>query len=1213
MSAVPLPPDEQERLSTLLATRLLDAEVDPAFLALTRQLADRLGCPIGMVNLVAENTVWVLAATGADFKQIPRSEAFCATTVARGASFCIGDTLNDPGFRTFPAAQPPLNLRFYAGAPIMVEGHALGTVCVVDTHARTLSHAEESVLNDFARMASALAEAKLSIQRHRTQEARVRTAGLTSSDWLWETDTNNAVTWVSTSLLQHTGEPPEAELGRQATDIYRGRQDETQPSWDRGLAAFTNRKPFRDAIANRETSRGPIIVNISGTPVFNTAGEFKGYRGSSRNITESYLAEQSRRQADLILRQAIESFHAGVMISDAEGRITLCNRIWRERFGAAIHLQETIWPDILQRCIANGLYPQAKGREAEFLAWRLNLVNDPGAHEIQLKDGWVLAFDQRLPDGGVSHFFIDITESKRNAVALALQRQALQESQGRLTAVLSALPDLWFVLDAEGTYVEGHVGHPMLVRPFEELVGQPLETEVPPEVGRLCRQAIQKAHATGEPQVIEYSLTIMDGSYRRFEARIAPMPDRHTLFLTRDMTDRMEAAEQLRVSEELYRSVASSISDGLMVVQLDGKVVALNPAGCQILGVQANDGEQLTMDDLENHPLLQDDLVTPLPRDEWPLMRTIRTGQAIHGELHPLRRTDGDQLWVTVSTHLLRISPDAPAFAAVVAFRDVTQAHRASQALAQSEERWKFALEGAGDGVWDWDVATNQMYYSSRGKAMLGYEDDEIGDSLDQVISLIHPDDKSAVLSEMDAYLARGEGLFQAEFRMGHKDGRTLWILSRGKIMNRDRDGRPLRVVGTHTDITLLKQAEQVMRDKQMAVAASKAKSEFLSRMSHEIRTPLNAITGFAQLLQLKQDSERASPKEKMFVEQILQAGDHLMALINDVLDLQKVEAGVLTLHMEPMQLADEVRQTIGMLKPMADQKQVVLHNDVPDGLSVIADRQRLRQVLVNLGSNAIKYNRPSGTVHFHVDAASSPHVLQLHVSDTGHGISSDDLLRLFQPFERLGRETSSVEGTGLGLIITRSLVEAMGGSLGIQSTVGQGTSVTMALPLASRQRHPDSISLTLPEPASSPMTPSSVHSASPNMTQALRVLYVEDNRINAMLFEEALRPYNEICLEVAEDGEAALAMAQANEPDVLVLDAHLPGMSGFDVFDALRRDIPSLIGKPAFMCSADAMPDDLARAKAAGFTGYWTKPIDIMEVTTILRGLAAKRDNAHP
>lgn len=132
-------------------------------------------------------------------------------------------------------------------------------------------------------------------------------------------------------------------------------------------------------------------------------------------------------------------------------------------------------------------------------------------------------------------------------------------------------------------------------------------------------------------------------------------------------------------------------------------------------------------------------------------------------------------------------------------------------------------------------------------------------------------------------------------------------------------------------------------------------------------------------------------------------------------------------------------------------------------------------------------------------------------------------------------------------------------------------------------------------------------------MTQALRVLYVEDNRINAMLFEEALRPYNEICLEVAEDGEAALAMAQANEPDVLVLDAHLPGMSGFDVFDALRRDIPSLIGKPAFMCSADAMPDDLARAKAAGFTGYWTKPIDIMEVTTILRGLAAKRDNAHP
>ena len=1078
MSALPLPINEQERLSTLLATRLLDAEVDPAFVALTRQLAGRLACPVAMVNLVAQDTVWVLAATGADFKQIPRNEAFCATTIARGATFCISDTLNDAVFSRFPASQAPLNLRFYAGALISVQGQALGTVCVVDTQPRTLTKAQIDTLNDFGQMASALAEAKLSIQRHRTQEARVRTAGLTSSDWLWETDADNRVTWVSTSLLQHTGEPPEVELGRLATDIYRGRQDETLPSWSRGLQAFHRRAPFRDAIANRETAQGPIIVSISGTPVFNAVGQFKGYRGSSRNITETFLAEQLRRRSDLILRQAIESFHAGVMISDASGRITLCNRIWRERLGANIELNETVWPDILNRRIAEGLYPQAQGRESEFLAWRLNLVNDPGAHEIQLRDGWVLAFDQRLPDGGISHFFIDITESKRNAVALALQRQALQESKGRLAAVLSALPDLWFVLDAEGRYAEGHVGHPMLVKPFEELVGRPLETNVPTDVGQLCRQAIQKAHASGEPQIIEYSLTIMDGSFRHFEARITPMPDRFTLFLTRDMTDRVEAAEQLRVSEE----------------------------------------------------------------------------------------------------------------------------------------RWKFALEGAGDGVWDWDVAANKVFYSHRGKSMLGYDESEIGDRLDQVIDLIHPDDKPAVLTAMDAYLANGQGLYQMEFRMNHKDGRTLWILSRGKIMSRDREGRPLRVVGTHSDITLIKQAEQVLRDKQMAVAASKAKSEFLSRMSHEIRTPLNAITGFAQLLQLKLEREQTSAKERMFVEQILQAGDHLMALINDVLDLQKVEAGVLTLHMEPLQLAEEISQVIGMLRPLADQRNVVLENQVPQGIVVIADRQRLRQVLVNLGSNAIKYNRPDGFVRFAAGDGVARHVVKLDIIDTGRGIDSQNLSRLFQPFERLGHETSAIEGTGLGLIITRSLVEAMGGSLDIESTLGQGTTVHLALALAAQAKpmEPQAQGPQHDRPHQpAPGTASLIQTT--HMTQVLRVLYVEDNRINAMLFEEALRPYPEICLDVAEDGEAALALAKASEPDVLVLDAHLPGMTGFDVFDALRRDNPALIDKPAFMCSADAMPDDLARAKAAGFSGYWTKPIDILEVTTILRGLAAKRDNAHP
>jgi CheY-like chemotaxis protein len=230
--------------------------------------------------------------------------------------------------------------------------------------------------------------------------------------------------------------------------------------------------------------------------------------------------------------------------------------------------------------------------------------------------------------------------------------------------------------------------------------------------------------------------------------------------------------------------------------------------------------------------------------------------------------------------------------------------------------------------------------------------------------------------------------------------------------------------------------------------------------------------------------------------------------------------------------------------------------------------------------------------------------------------MTPEQLNRLFQPFERLGRETSPVEGTGLGLIITRSLIESMGGRMEIESHPGSGTRVSITLPqapsavAATEGAHADDggpacgaipIELT----ASSPP-------ASPDPRRPLRVLYVEDNRINALLFAEALRPHEQLDLEIAEDGDLAVSMCHERLPDVLVLDAHLPGMSGFEVLEVLRR-IPGLDNAPAYMCSADAMPDDIERARVAGFTGYWTKPIDIVAVTTELCKMAERVHNPEP
>ena len=1205
-------PDESARLALLSASKLLDSEVDPAFDALLRLLVAQLDCPVAMINLIDSHRLWAMARIGIEQRQFSRLDAFCATTIGQGDVLVIPDAQDDPRFKHNAWVTGPPHARFYAGVPLMVQGQALGTVCVLAPQPRELSAPQLQSLQDLALAASALVEARLSTQRFRKLEARVRTASLAGSDWLWETNDQGVIQWVSASLMQHTGLNPSTEVGLKAKDLYTPRNDDTRASWDRFLAARARREPFSHAIADRMTPRGQITVSISGTPVFNHAGRFMGYRGASSNITRQVNEEQQSRQADLLLRQAIESFNAGVMIRGPDGRILLSNSSWRRRMGTDA-VEGMLWADLLRKCIAGGLYPDAMGREDAFFDWRMRLVDQPEPQEIRLDNGWVLSKEKCLPDGSVVHFSIGISETKRHAAALAVQQKALEESQARLTSVLRALPDLWFVIDDEGRYESAHEEHALLVRPFSELKGKPFGAAVPPELAEREAQAIAKAHATGLPQRLDYSLEL-GGGLRHFEARLTPMPDHHTLFLTRDMTERMVAAEKLRVSEELYRSVASSISDGLIVVQLDGRVVAINQAGCRILGVQSHELVNLNTSDVLAYELLTDDLLHPLPREQWPVIETIRTGQRQDDRTHPLRRRDGVVVWVQISSHMLRVNTQAQPFAVVATFRDITQERQAAQALALSEERWKFALDGAGDGVWDWDASADRIFYSQRWKAMLGYEDHEISDLVSELTDRIHPDDRPPVVAALSAYLEHDQGLFQAEFRMRHKLGHDVWILSRGKIVSRDALGHPVRVVGTHSDITPIKRAEQVLREKQSAEAASAAKSEFLSRMSHEIRTPLNAVNGFAQLLKLQLANTPTAAQHISFVEQILHGSQHLMALVNDVLDLQKVEAGILTLKTERLTLLGEVQQCAAMLGPLASQRGITLQVNVDPGYQVDADRQRLRQILMNIGSNAIKYNQAGGSVWFDTEARSDGG-MALVIRDTGPGMSPQQLGKLFQPFERLGRETSSIEGSGLGLIITRSLIEAMGGSMEIRSQPGSGTRVNIVMPATANGVMPevgDKTNIHMDKPDGD-LSVAKYPREAPCAEQApLHVLYVEDNRINAMLFEEALRPYPQLSLEIAEDGQMALSMARDKAPDVLVLDAHLPGMSGFDVLRALRT-LPLLESTPAFMCSADAMPDDVARATAAGFAGYWTKPIDIQQVTSVLCQLADRGDNATP
>jgi len=775
-------------------------------------------------------------------------------------------------------------------------------------------------LDALVRAVHALLAARAEATAAQREAERLLDAGRAATDWLWETDVEGRVVWMTDSILSATGRSAAAEVGTRTLDVNRVRTDEHAASYERYLADRAARRPIRDLVLDRDTPTGTITVSINGTPRFDPDGNFLGYRGATRNITAELQAREQARRSHELLQQALDGLPASVMISGPDDRILMANRLWHASVGDDLPAECDTWEKVIRHHARAGNYPDGIGREQDYVAWRLGRsLPKPAPVELRWKGHWVLAADQRLPDGCAVHLSIDITDRK------------------------------------------------------------------------LAEQALQRA-----------------------------------------------------------------------------------------------------------------------------------------------------------------------------------------------DERWRYALEGAGHGVWDWDRELG-MYASPSLQAMLGYAEGELPPRVSSWRARLHAADRRRVLTEVIRHLRGGSATYAVEYRLRHRDGHYLWIHDRGRVLARDERGRVLRMLGTQSDITRLREADQALLDKRAAEALSRRTSEFLARMSHEMRTPLNAVIGFAELLHLRGEYQAEQ------VEHILAAARHLLVLINDVLDLQQVEQGTLALRVGAVDIDAMVREVAALLLPQAQKHGVSLCPALPGPTWVRADAQRLRQVLLNLGSNAIKYNRAGGDVRWLLDS-SRPQRLGLVTIDTGPGMAPGQLSRLFEPFERLGREGSEIEGSGLGLLIARRLAQAMGGTLTIDSTPQVGTRATVWLARAT----PEAAMAPTPQPTGVPRVARSAAGS------RRRVLYVEDNALNVLLFEEALRrePGVELC--VAVSGEQALAMVEHWTPELLIIDLNLPGVTGTELLQALRLR-PALASVPAVVCSADAMPEDRARALAAGFDHYWTKPIDVRALPGVI------------
>lgn len=396
-------------------------------------------------------------------------------------------------------------------------------------------------------------------------------------------------------------------------------------------------------------------------------------------------------------------------------------------------------------------------------------------------------------------------------------------------------------------------------------------------------------------------------------------------------------------------------------------------------------------------------------------------------------------------------------------------------------------------------------------------------------------------------------------------------------------------------DITLARATEQILRQaKEEAERANRAKSEFLSRMSHELRTPLNSILGFAQLL----DMAGLSPQHQGGVQQILKGGYHLLELINEVLDLARIEAGRLSLSPEPVQIDDAVKEALELVRPIATRQNIALSSDFSPrrDLYIQADRQRLKQILLNLLSNAIKFNKPNGAVVLSYEQQANRR-LRIQVMDTGPGIDPEGLSKIFMPFERLDADRNAVGGTGLGLALSKRMVEAMGGSIGVESTLGVGSRFFIELPITDAPRTWNGEKQNF---ASTFRHDSSLRGT---------VLYIEDNSANLRLVEEILANYSGVHLLQAMQGSAGLDLAVAERPDWIVLDLHLPDILGEEVLRQLRENSRTR-NIPVTVLSADATPNQIRRLEAAGAREYLTKPLDVKRFLALLES-TLQRDAA--
>lgn len=749
---------------------------------------------------------------------------------------------------------------------------------------------------------------------------------------------------------------------------------------------------------------------------------------------------------------------------------------------------------------------------------------------------------------------------EREIIRRELLEKALRESEARAKSLLAAIPDLIFRINAEGVFLDYKAAKEDLYYQNGSIIGKSYQDITPPDFANLIKTKIHQTLYSQTMQIFEYQLPVPNRGMVDYEARMVPSGKNEVIAIVRDMSKQKRLERQIQLERQFLYSILEQLPGQVHLIEKNYTIRYANISFIKMFG----DPYGKTCYELlryQNYPCENCPIVNINPGDppvEWTFpwhnsILKVKAIQLIHPEGIPV---------------ILKLAVD------------ITDILRVQEALRESEEKYRKIVETAMEGIWLIDLQGKTLFVNQRMADMLGYSIEEI--MATPVFKFVdtsqHPE---ANLSLGRRQQGVGEVVERCLIR---KDGSKLWVLNSTSPIY-DKHGQVIGSMGMLTDITARKQAEEELQQaKSIAESANRSKSAFLSSMSHEIRTPLNAIVNLSRLLM---DTD-LNPEQKDYTKMILESSDILLSLINDILDFSKIEAGKMELESIGFDIVPVVRKVVQLLKVKADEKRLNLSFHIQDDVYpyLIGDPIRLRQILVNLVGNAIKFTHEGGvTVTVETETQTETHtLLRFKVSDTGIGIPKDRIDHIFSPFSQADISTTrKFGGTGLGLAISKQLAEMMGGQIGVISHEGLGSTFWFTAMFEKRFGQISKIKEVEKDQTSSTI---------PNIPKDVRILLVEDNLFNQKVALGLLKKIN-VTVDVAENGVEALQKLSSARYDLILMDIEMPKMDGLKTTRIIRNMNSKNRNIPIIAMTAHAIKGSREHFIEAGMNDHITKPIE--------------------